>query len=754
MKSFRKYSVTALAIVFILMCTESAYAGTRYKDLVFPSVTITKAIPFGSNLAVDGSTAALSLDFYEPVSDTLKLRPLVICIHGGSLIVGDKSEMVTFCTDLAKRGYVAASIDYRLGIESPKGVTTILEALLRGVQDTKAAVRFFRSKAAQYGIDTAQIFLEGSSAGSMIAVHYAYWNQNEIPGAVNQAKWGNIEGSSGNPGFSSAIKGIVNYCGAILDPSWIDAGELPVGNFHGLLDTIVPADSGVSGDFTIKMYGGVAISRAATQLGIYNQGAFFPLMGHGGNEDSLRVFSSNFLYSLMVLSSSAPKDFSSLALSATSLRVFRFDAYPFLTTALDKSGNKIIMPHTMIQYSCDAKIGTIAPTGIFTPSDRADSGYVYAKFNNVTASCLIKTYDFKYFVLRPKLSVTDTSKTLKLSVDTFDADSVKHDVPMSKFRFTVTDPTVGTIDSTGTFTARKNGSTKVIATIGSYSDTSIVRVESARGLASLDQLETLSGWTFDGANLDSLKVTLASDQKSAGTVSFRIDYKITYDPSITSFMVYLNKDLPIFGIPDSIYLDVKSDGRRHRLYYRFLDAESRAYRASGAKFLNNTQIFDLINAPISGMTPLSGSTTAMPPLTLKRLEIQLAPDNIQGQPTSGTIYVDNLRLKYPGTTTGVEQTAAVPARFRLEQNYPNPFNPTTTIAYDLPGASRVSLIIYNMLGQEVKTLVSGFEPAGRKSVTFDAHEMASGVYIYRLIATDQSVSSRLFTDVRKMLLIK
>ena len=227
-KSYHSFSRKVLVTMFVLISIGTMDAGTRYKDVVFPSAAITKGIQFGSNVNLDGSNATLLLDLYQPANDTARLRPLVILIHGGSLISGDRSNMETFCIDFAKRGYVAATIDYRLGIEDPKGVRTILEALLRGVQDTKAAVRFFRSKAGQYGIDTSQIFLEGSSAGSMVAVHYAYWDEDEIPPDVNQAKWGNIEGTSGNPGFSTAIKGIINYCGAIIDQTWIDAGEEPV----------------------------------------------------------------------------------------------------------------------------------------------------------------------------------------------------------------------------------------------------------------------------------------------------------------------------------------------------------------------------------------------------------------------------------------------------------------------------------------------------------------------------------------------
>ncbi len=747
MKPNRGRFLIVLMSLLTLCVMGSTHAGTRYKGIVFASATVTNDIQFGRNLGISGDTTSLLLDLYEPTGDTLQLRPLVICLHGGSLISGDRTNMEYFCTDLAKRGYVAATIEYRLGIETPKGVRTIAEALLRGVQDTKAAVRFFRANAATYGIDTTRIYLEGSSAGSMIAAHYAYWNQDEIPPEVDQVKWGDIEGSSGNPGYSSAINGIINYAGALLDPSWIDAGEPPVGNFHGLMDPVVPPDSGVSTDFGITLYGGVRISSRALELGIYNQGAFFPLMAHGGNEDSLRVFASNFFYSLMVLSTAAPEDFTSMELNTHSLTLFRYDRYTFHLSALDTSGNRIILPQTMIQFSSDAGVGSIAPSGIFTPSDHADSGYVYAEFNNTTDSCFVRTYDFEYFVIRPKVAVTDIAGTLQLSIDTYDVDSVKHDLAITRFTLTSTDTTVGTIDETGMFTGKTNGTTNIIASLSGYSDTSVVRVESATGLVSLDPLESLGGWTFEGVNLDSLSVTLTTDQKSEGTASFMIYYRFTYNSSTPTYMVYLSKDEQIYGIPDSIYLDVKSDGRRHRLYYRFSDTNSEIFRALGRKYLNDSLAFDLINTPMMGMSPLTGALDAIHPLTLKRIEIQLAGTTVNGAITSGTIYVDNLRLKYPDEVTDVEQTVALPARIRLDQNYPNPFNPSTTIQYVLPARAHVTLVIYNMLGQRVVELVNGEMEAGTHVIRFDAGGVASGVYLYRLRAGS-------FSQTRKFVVVK
>jgi hypothetical protein len=98
----------------------------------------------------------------------------------------------------------------------------------------------------------------------------------------------------------------------------------------------------------------------------------------------------------------------------------------------------------------------------------------------------------------------------------------------------------------------------------------------------------------------------------------------------------------------------------------------------------------------------------------------------------------------PGGITGINEA---PEQFALEQNYPNPFNPTTRINYALPVSEHVTLKVYNMLGQDVATLVNEIQDGGYKSVTFDANSLPSGVYTYRLIAGT-------FTEVKKMILIK
>jgi hypothetical protein len=108
----------------------------------------------------------------------------------------------------------------------------------------------------------------------------------------------------------------------------------------------------------------------------------------------------------------------------------------------------------------------------------------------------------------------------------------------------------------------------------------------------------------------------------------------------------------------------------------------------------------------------------------------------------GVVYwSDSMRVYVP--TVGVVNGAEIPTSFALEQNYPNPFNPATTIKYALPARSRVTLAVFNTLGQQVATLVEGEMEGGHHEVTFDASSLASGVYLYRLTAGDYVQARRL-----------
>lgn len=122
----------------------------------------------------------------------------------------------------------------------------------------------------------------------------------------------------------------------------------------------------------------------------------------------------------------------------------------------------------------------------------------------------------------------------------------------------------------------------------------------------------------------------------------------------------------------------------------------------------------------------------------------------QGAPGNGyDIFARSMRIS---DVTGVEEGSAdiseIPQSYSLKQNYPNPFNPVTRIEYTLPEECRVSLIVYDMLGREVKRIVDGIEAPGSHSVSFDASSLSSGIYFYTLFSDNGTKLTR------KMIIMK
>jgi hypothetical protein len=136
--------------------------------------------------------------------------------------------------------------------------------------------------------------------------------------------------------------------------------------------------------------------------------------------------------------------------------------------------------------------------------------------------------------------------------------------------------------------------------------------------------------------------------------------------------------------------------------------------------------------------------------------------SIQGYPVPENLAYSNTSLQHAGTdgkalgdlnwfpeqlTAIVKNPDIVPAKFELSQNFPNPFNPTTEIQYSIPRSGIVTLKVYNMLGQEVTTLVNQQQTAGSYKVDFNASNLASGIYLYKLQAGN-------YTLTKKMVLLK
>ncbi len=249
--------------LFLLLTIHAANAqDKRYFDRIFTEVKKTADIQYGSNFTYDAlqtqfglTQQNLFLDIYEPVGDTVTNRPLIIWAHGGSFLNGTKNDadIVFFCNEFAKRGFVTASIQYRLGYEQPIDSVNATRTVYRALQDGRAAIRFLRSVANQYKIDKNRVYFGGTSAGAFIALNVAYLNlPSEVPSFIDTTQrsvvnlfkgLGGIEGTTNTIKESSEIQGIINFCGATRVVSWMDddySSNVPVISMHGTNDATVP----------------------------------------------------------------------------------------------------------------------------------------------------------------------------------------------------------------------------------------------------------------------------------------------------------------------------------------------------------------------------------------------------------------------------------------------------------------------------------------------------------------------------------
>ncbi len=186
-------------------------------------VSTSSDVVYGSATNIAGQTITLRFDLYEPTGDTVTERPAIVWVHGGSFSSGDKTspELVDEANTFAEKGYVNASINYRLepgGCSAGAPTADCVTAIQEAQADAQTAVRFLRTNAATYGIDPGRIAIGGSSAGAITALNVGFRSSEDPTAAVGAA---------------------VSLSGAALFVA-IDSGDAPSLLFHGTADVVVP----------------------------------------------------------------------------------------------------------------------------------------------------------------------------------------------------------------------------------------------------------------------------------------------------------------------------------------------------------------------------------------------------------------------------------------------------------------------------------------------------------------------------------
>lgn len=258
-----------LLTVCLLIAVTALTAQVPYTQNRFAIDSVQNHV-YGSDTDYAGNPATLKMDIYKPIGDSNCLRPIMIMMHGGAWIGGSKEDynMAYMSRELAKKGWVVANINYRLGthktsnynmyalcntsLSQPCGYicdsAEIYRANFRAMQDAKGAIRYMKSRHSMDSTDIDNVYICGESAGGFIALAAAYTDKNAekdsncfaianapnpdadmatygcVPGSLNLSRpdLGSIEGKLHRGTYDAKVKGAGNFYGGLLKMNILD----------------------------------------------------------------------------------------------------------------------------------------------------------------------------------------------------------------------------------------------------------------------------------------------------------------------------------------------------------------------------------------------------------------------------------------------------------------------------------------------------------------------------------------------------
>jgi hypothetical protein len=455
---------------------------------------------------------------------------------------------------------------------------------------------------------------------------------------------------------------------------------------------------------------------------------------------------------ILVVSSAPSGTLADVQLEPMSASIHAGDSLQFSVYATDEYGNPFTIDPSQLVYSVPLHLGVISESGMFRPANALDSGYVTVRTGSLSDSSFIRIVPLTHIGMSPRNVVTDTTRTVSFTVRGNYQDGSSRSISSALVAFSVLNPAVGTISAAGVFSGWTEGSTDLVADYLGMRDTVFVTVSIGLGTCVIDSIEAVDGFAVSTLNVDSAEISVVPSPATLGAAALRIRYSYLYYATQVP-TVYVNTWRPVFGVPDTLILDVCADTWTYRIFYTLSDDNGEEFRVSSGTFADVPGLYERIPVSMSTVQPLTGGAFFYP-VTITRIEIRISGSGrIGGNRYSGEVLIDNLRAHYPATVTSLSPSIAAPSAYELAANYPNPFNPTTTIVYSVPVRSRVRLDVYNVLGQRIATLVDEEQAASVSAVQWRPTG-AGGLYFYRLEADALDGSGRRHLETRKMLYIR
>ena len=427
-------------------------------------------------------------------------------------------------------------------------------------------------------------------------------------------------------------------------------------------------------------------------------------------------------------------------------------ATPFLTSLFlgesvqisvvgtDAYFNPLDIDAAAVAFRVDPALGTVTPGGLFTANpDRAepDSGYVFVDYGALSDSVRVDLRVVDRIDVEPSAVVTDTILTIPFAARATDSGGLSQTLPEGRVAWEVLDPRVGFISSDGVFSGSSVGVTRVVATYSpSVRDTATVEVQVGAGELHLDPLDDASGWEIVSDGVDEASFEAVDDPDASGGKALRLRYRLT--PGTGPLALQVRTRLPIYGVPDSLHMRVRTDGQPHVVRYLLENPAADPLTLAAQRYADDTT-FAMMAVPFTRAVPRVDLSY---PVSFTGIQVLPASSGVEaGEETSGELVFDDLWVTYPSGRQGTDVPDAAQAAAGQVRVFPNPSGDAVSVVVDSPAAGRAQVHVFDVLGRLVATVFDGPVVPGERTVSAGVEALPPGIYLVHATLDGQPLGS-------------
>jgi hypothetical protein len=441
---------------------------------------------------------------------------------------------------------------------------------------------------------------------------------------------------------------------------------------------------------------------------------------------------------LLVISNAIPGEAKTMQLNAEHITIPFGKKYQVKGSTFDENGEVVqYLNATNIDYQIIGEIGEIDASGLFTASGTSESGAVVGTWNGISDTMQVKLIPAKNISFSVNSLVIDhlNEYTFNVYGTGADADGDTYQMDNDIVNFTSADTTIGTVSGQGIFRGKTDGLVEIIVSTGfeNQTDTCLVSVEIGRGNVLLDNFSEPDSWEVSLSHIDHISLT-REIHPVYNEEMLKVDYEFTYSNRTAS--ITLSKEIDIYGMPDSLFMEAAGSGYRSSYFYlldhsyglcqvpTFSDSTFQKKKAA-----IRTSQFKQEDYPI--------------PLASIRLNVERDPSYVSGNRYNGTFWLKGIYAVYP--EKDVQNQIFIPKQKSELLVFPNPATDGFYLQTNQNEPGLLQLNIYAITGELIRNETININESG-KTPYISVNNLHPGIYFIVLKGTDSTFTGRIIVS--------